>query len=316
MATVPLLLLLCAYVAIDPFKVLRWHDDPFADRLGLNKGMLSVQAYEKGLSSGRKYDSFIMGSSVSCTYGSYTLHIVSSGQTVSTLRKYLEYLESSGAPLRNVLIVFAPEIFGIEYDCENLSVLVPPAVERGGVRYMLSFHYKYFMGFANYRYISPLLVYEFTGRREKVTDVPVFSMQPICYDWEINEESVPEWDMILDKDPALLHEKSSYDFSFTHDTPYTRLATLIDNDEKSDLEAIAALLARNRSDYRVLLAPTPKLYLLSYEDESVLSGIFGDRFVNVSGKFRAEQSDSSNFYDTIHYRSRLASKYMQAAYIR
>ena len=110
MATVPLLLLLCAYVAIDPFKVLRWHDDPFADRLGLNKGMLSVQAYEKGLSSGRKYDSFIMGSSVSCAYlseewvrylpyGSSPLHMDSSGQTVSTLRKYLEYLESSGVKI-------------------------------------------------------------------------------------------------------------------------------------------------------------------------------------------------------------------------
>ena len=67
MAAVPLLVMACVYLALDPFKVLRWHDNPFDDLLGLNKGMLSVQAYARDV-AGQKYDSFIMGSSVSCAY--------------------------------------------------------------------------------------------------------------------------------------------------------------------------------------------------------------------------------------------------------
>ncbi len=324
MAAVPLLVMACVYLALDPFKVLRWHDNPFDDRLGLNKGMLSVQAYARDV-AGQKYDSFIMGSSVSCAYpvrewmrylpeGSRPIHIDSSGQTVGTLRKFLEYLEAERAELRNVLIVFAPEVFGMEYDPENLSTLVPPAVERGGVPYFLSFHYRYFSGFANFRYLSPLLVYEFTGRREEHTDVPVFSPQPIVYDASVNEELMPEWDRRLDDGAASFHGDNIQHRFLPPDAPYTILPPQIGAEEKRDLETIAAILARNGADYRVILAPTPKLYLLPDKDERVLGYVFGERFVNLSHDFRAEQSDMSNFYDTIHYRPRLACRYMEKAY--
>ncbi len=324
MAAVPLLLMVCVYLALDPFKVLRWHDNPFDDRLGLNKGMLSVQAYARGVTD-LKYDSFIMGSSVSCAYpvgewmrylpeGSRPTHIDSSGQTVGTLRKFMEYLEREGAPLRNVLIVFAPEVFGMDYDSENLSMLVPPVVERGGAPYFLSFHYRYFSGFANFRYLSPLLVYEFTGRREERTDVPVFSTQPIVYDAGVNEERMPEWDRRLDDGAALFHGDNIQHRFLPPDAPYTMLPPQICAEEKRDLETIAAILARGGADYRVILAPTPKLYLLTDVDERVLGNVFGERFVNLSRDFRAEQSDASNFYDTIHYRPRLACRYMEKAY--
>ena len=324
MAAVPLLVMACVYLALDPFKVLRWHDNPFDDRLGLNKGMLSVQAYARDV-AGQKYDSFIMGSSVSCAYpvrewmrylpeGSRPIHIDSSGQTVGTLRKFLEYLEAERAELRNVLIVFAPEVFGMEYDPENLSTLVPPAVEMGGVPYFLSFHYRYFSGFANFRYLSPLLVYEFTGRREERTDVPVFSPQPIVYDARVNEELMPEWDRRLDDGAASFHGDNIQHRFLPPDAPYKMLPPQIGTGEKRDLETIAAILARNGADYRVILAPTPKLYLLPDLDERVLGYVFGERFVNLSRDFRAEQSDLSNFYDTIHYRPRLACRYMEQAY--
>lgn len=324
MAAAPLILFLAAYMAMDPFKVLRWHEAPFEDRLGLNKGMLSVQAYERG-GGASGYDSFIMGSSVSCAYsveewksflpdGARPLHMDSSSQTVSTLRKFLEYLERDGASLRNVLVVFAPEVFGMEYDGDNLSQLVPPVVENGGLSYDISFHCAYFMGFANYRYLSPFLEYKFAGKREDSTDVLVFSPQPIVYDASFNEESMPDWDMILDSDPALLHGDGMA--ILPPDASYRILDPKIDAVERADLEAIAEILSRNGTDYRVLLAPTPKLYLLSDADERVLVDAFGKRFVNLTRDFRAEQSDPSNFYDTIHYRPRLASRYMRAAYDR
>ena len=46
-AVLPVAVLVFIYVLLDPFKVLRWHDEPFADHLGLNKGSLSVNSFEQ-----------------------------------------------------------------------------------------------------------------------------------------------------------------------------------------------------------------------------------------------------------------------------
>ena len=117
----PLLPFIVAYVLLDPFKVLRVYDDYFADGIGNNKGMVSLRAFEAG-NPRYHYDSFILGSSVSCHYpvaewqkllppGAVPFHMDSSEQTIHCMRLYIEYLDTRADAINNVLIVMSPPSF-------------------------------------------------------------------------------------------------------------------------------------------------------------------------------------------------------------
>lgn len=325
MAVVPLLIAVGVYVWYDPFKVLRWTDAPFADGLIVNKGVISVNAYRQYMDV-KEYDSFILGSSVSINYpvrewsrylpaGARPLHIDSSAQTVNSLRKFVEYLDRNAARMDNALVVFAPEVFDMEYDSDNLALLLPPDVESGEFMYGVRFHYRFFKGFARFRYMWPYMKYRYTGVRSEPYDgVRLFDPEPMEYESDINEESCPVWDEWVERDPSDFFKGRYNAYIPSADAPYALLQHRLTDEQKVDLEAIASVFRRRGTDYRVIVAPTPPLYCLYADDDEFLRGTFGSNYVNLTREFREEQSDSTNFYDRIHYRVPLALKYMDRAY--
>lgn len=315
--------MVAVYMWFDPFKVLRWHDDPFGDSLGINKGMLSVQSFER-YNAAEEFDSFIIGSSVSCYYdvdewkrylpdSVSVTHFDSSTQTPSTLALFVEYLERERVPLRHALVVLAPEVLSFVYNPEKLPSINPPAVVRNPL-YALNFHYKFLCGFLSYRYLEPYLTWRTTGQRVESPGVYVFNRQPIEYEHVVNQESVPQWERWMDSDPEGFYRSFPTQGFMPPDAPYTGLPREISEEYREALRRVAAVFRRQGTDYKVILGPSPGLYVLNDEQERFMRDTFGEHFVNLTREFRAEQSDSTNFYDRIHYRPRMASKYLHRSY--
>ena len=322
-ALLPLALATAAYIYFDPFKVVHWHDEPFADSLGINKGQLSVQSFER-YNPSEHFDSFILGSSVSCYYdadewrrylpdSARVTHLDSSTQIPTTLALFVEYLERQKVPLRHAMVVLAPDVLSFTYDPERLPSLNPPAVVRNPL-YALQFHYKYLCGFLNYRYLEPYAIWRATGERIETTGAHVFNCQPVEYTRIINEERIPAWDRLIEADVEEFYRRYPTRGFLPEDEPYHPLPREITPEYRDALRRVAAVFSRQHTDYKVILGPTPALYVLNPEQQRFMRDTFGDHFVDLTREFRAEQSDSTNFYDRIHYRPTLARRYLRRAY--
>lgn len=317
----PLLLIFIGfYIIADPFKSLREREDYFSDGLSVNKGLVSVRAFE-GQREEKKYDSFILGASISCYYrtedwikylppGSVPVHFDSSGQSISTLRKSLEYLHGR-APLRNVLIVLDPVVF--TFDDMNRGPLMPapPLIDIPG--YEIVFQYNNLRAFMSRDYLASYVPYIVFGLRHQFGAKPIFEPQPIHYDRSVNEESIPDWDKEIEKDAA--------GFAKAHGicppekgTPFVKASTRISPSQRRDLEKIRDILEEEGTGYVVIMGPNLRLELLGDEDTAIMREIFGNHYKDLGSSCASLVYDSRNFYDHTHYRAQMASRLMRAAY--
>lgn len=323
MAILPLVPFILLYVALDPYKVLRSHDDYFSEGLGVNKGVVSYNLFNRQ-NPAANYDSFIIGASISCYYPvehwrrhlpprAVPFHFDSSGQTVHSTRLFLEYLDSHADSINNLLIVLSPHVLGLEYNHNALPSLLPPGIDESGWLYPVSFHYKYFRRLSTYGYYGSLLPWLVRGVKEDLLHQNIFEQQPIRHDRAINEESIPSWDEWIMTDSAAFYAR--YQFDIPADTAtYKVLESRITPAMKADFKAMASIIHRRGTGACVLFSPTLSLELLSADDDAFLRDTFGDSYVNLCGEFRQELGDRKNFYDGIHYRPPLAVKFMDRAY--
>jgi len=322
LAVIPLLPFIVLYFSLDPFKVLYHHDDYFSDGLGVNKGVVSVNAFESQ-NDARNYDSFIVGASISCYYpveewkkylpaDARPIHIDSSGQPVSVMRLFMEYLDREATDMRNVLIVLNTRVLKEKYRPDLLPGKFPVALNPTPA-YWWDFNYKYFRSFASYAYFASYIPWRLTGVKHDYTDAHLFEPQPIKYDRTINEETIPEWDYMIENDSASFY--SVYNVVTPEPgKPFHRLDNILSDQVKEDLAAIAGILKRRGSHAKVIVAPALDLGMLSEEDDLFMRQTFGDAYHNLTGEFREELSDAGNFYDNTHYRPVLAVKHLRMVY--
>lgn len=326
MAAIPLLPFVVAYLWLDPYKVLRSYDDYFSDGLGVNKGVVTVTAFKKSYPV-YGYDSFILGSSISCYYparewvrylpaGAKPFHMDSSGQTIHNTRLFLEYIDRECTEINNVLIVCSPHILKIVYEDNSLPGTIPPEVAGGGWKYLWDYHYNFFKRLSTYGYYASYIPWRLHGqRKDHMPDAHLFEPQPIIYQESINEERIPQWDCEIETDSAGFYSRHEIHIP-EKDAPYVVCGRLIDEDMQADFRRIAEILHRRGTSYRIIFSPTVHLEILCEDDDRFLRATFGDGYVNLTGEFREELYDRKNWYDNTHYRSVLATKFMQRAYGR
>lgn len=321
LAAIPLILTGIAYTALDPLKVIHADARFFEDGLGVNKGVVTVRTF-RNCNPYMHYDSFILGSSLTCYYeldawkqylpsGARPFHFDSSNQPLSTLRRSLEYLEANADSLNNILIVLDPFIFDIPDDMPDMVYLDPPEFRPGPV-YGTYFHYKMFRHFLNIHYLYSYIPFECTGVRNMSAPNPIFDIQPIVWDKEKNEETLPQWDESIARRPAEFYERHA--LRAPGESYYAAPEPQLSAAQIEDLKKIAEILRRNSCSYRVVVGPDRRRQVLNDRDEAVLDSIFGESFFNLGREFYDEMADSTNFYDNTHYRSTVSNKILDRIY--
>lgn len=318
-AALPLLPPLLLYCVGDPFKVLRGRDDYFADGLSVNKGVVTLAAFERGYGRHR-YNAFIIGSSLSCYYavedwlehlpaGARGFHFDTSQQSIRTMRRLVDYLEHSGADVEHALLVLDPFIFRIDPRHDAMVYLDPPQIREAW--YAPVFHTRMFANFLNMKYMTSYVPWALTGRKKHYSEVLIFEPQPIVWNARTNEESIPQWDSLISSNPADFYAMHKIDPLPAH---YSDRGPLITPDIEEDLRVVAATFRRLGTDYKVVVGPNRRLEVLGPVDEALMQEIFGNKFVNLGRCFSNELRDERNFYDNTHYRRPLARKIMERVY--
>lgn len=312
---------LLAFRLLDPFKMHGFYDNYIYPSPTANKGMVSLRNFTR-YDPVRHFDSFITGSSVSCNYlvedwqrhigtQSRPFHFDSSGQTITSLRRTVEYLDShiSADSLRNMLIVLSPLSF-VQPDPRR-PFLDPPEINPGIIS-ILDWHYKAFRSFTDCNFLVSYLHWLADGNPRERSRHNVFYGPHIRLIPEINEERLDIWEDSIDSYPA--------EFFTRHPIPAVAAADtitpepMISPKQASDLRAVAAILERRRCHTRIIFPPNRRGILLHPADDSLMNSIFGSAFVNLGSELRTMKADSCNFYDNVHYRPRMALRIMELVY--
>ncbi len=229
-----MLLLLCAalpcvalYLWLDPFKVVRQYGDymenpdEVALRVGMNKGVVTLKAYESafegagGFDGLREPNAFIFGSSISCYYDArewagmlqrsrgaeavWPFHFDSASESPMSMARKVEYLHDGGAPLDYALVILDPIIMA-NPDQDSPFAIDPPELHHEAF-YPLHFHYTFFRGAMNFDFMKSFIAGHLTGEAKNFGHNPIFEEQPIVYDKLTNQETLPLWDSLIRTDP-------------------------------------------------------------------------------------------------------------------
>lgn len=323
------------YIATDPFRVLRSYDcylpDPVETpiRIGINKGVVTLDSYLRNCTedSSRQVNAMIFGSSISCYYDAdewasllrasygdsipiHAMHFDSASETPGSLARKVSFLAKRHALPDYALIILDPLILARDED-DSPFAIDPPAFHPGATHF-LKFHYSFFRAAANADFLKSVIYANITGRPDNIGHGPIFESQPIVYDRFTNQESIPQWDSIIDANPE--------EFYRTHPLlPPTDSVTVsppVLNEHKiKALTAIAQNFNIHSTDCRVIISPNRRAVSLSPADLRILQNLFGaDRVFDFSSSHAHYLRADTLLYDNTHYRPPFASLLMHSAY--
>lgn len=321
------------YVVADPFKVLRHYDEYYEDpakndaRIGLNKGMVSLETYKNNINRGNHYNAFIFGSSISCYYdanewkGLITsadsvkrtvnpFHFDSSSETPMSMARKVEFLKRAGSKIDYALIILDPIILGGEE--KDSPFAIDPVGIDPGILHLIKYHYTFFRASSNADFLKNIVASKITGRGENIGHNPIFEKQPIMHDQSTNEESLPQWDSLISVNPG----------RFYHDNPLVPPSPLvtpgpavITEEKRRAFEKISRIFNECGTDYQIIISPNRRGVSLSPADLKILQSVFNpSRIHDFSSEYASELQTDTLLYDSTHYRPIFASKMMRAVY--
>lgn len=317
------------YIFADPFKVLRHYDTYFPEpmenplRVGVNKGMVTVNNFEDRIKEGHRYNAFIFGSSVSCVYDAKTwalmadssgsaspYHFDSSGESLPAMADKVEYLDREGHELKYALVVLDPIVMaGI--DDGGPATIAPPQL-RSAPTGWLRFHYTFFRAATNADFFKSWLPAQFSGKPETNGRNLVFEEQPIVYDPLTNQETIPLWDSLIAHSPNEFYARYPLPAS-----PDKAVASppLLTGKRLAALQRVQRVFESHRTDCHIIIAPNRRQVTLNQADLDAMRRLFGtDRVHDFSVSMVHELEQDTLLYDDTHYRPSFALRLMRRVY--
>ncbi len=323
LAATPLLLLIVAYIVLDPLKIVNppypYFTGTWETELGWNKGWVSVTAFEQGNKYNR-YNSFIFGSSISIAYraedwskylpdNATIFHFDSSKEHINGILKKLQYLDKNKVSIHNALIVLDPQTFR-ERKNDGYPFYIPPQFT-GWYTYP-KFHYTYFKYFMNRDFLTSYIPFMITGEPVNYGKEDIFNRQPFTYDKITNEEITDLLEAQIRSNPDSFFLNTKFDE--LHGVKLHYYKPLINDTIKTELQQIAALLRKHNTDYRIVFGPNRLKELLCPEDMSTMNGIFDTNKIYRYPALDTVADDKRYYYDNIHYRTHVCAEIIDGAY--
>lgn len=320
----PLLVLGAAYICMDPFKVIRSHDDYFPNgRLspGVNKGMIVIDNFDSNFDR-YHYDSFIFGSSISKYYrtdewkqylpvNASPVHLDSSSESLHSMLLKMRYVLKRGAHIRNALLVLSPDIFA------HADMQAPPFVDHWKIdpgRTCVGLHWFFVRNFYDREFLREYVVSNLVGKPVMFGDTPHLDTVTRTLEPVRNEEYPVMADRALDADPVS-YLRQTGDFGLLDEKP-AEMCSYVTPHSYADVKAIADLLEREGTDYRVVIGPRMDGKYINAGDLRILREAFGkERVYDFSRRLAGMRDSLDSFYDRTHYRSNVADEIMRRTYL-
>ena len=321
----PLLVLIVLYVYTDPFKVI-WQYEQFYPRqvaggVSLNPAHVATQNYLR-LQPSMHYDSFILGNSRSIYYpievwrrylpaSSRCYHYDAANESLLGLWQKLCFIERQHGDIRNVLMVVDAGLLA-KVDCDHWHLCESPPELTGGSN-RVSFHWYNLKAFLSPLFLAAYTDYRLFGKlRPYMLRNSLLTDDMFIYDAEGNEcNFVPLEHKIEEGTYYDQRRRSVFDGA---QFPDSVSPAVIGTRQRAILDSIAAVLARHDASVQIVISPLYNQIRINPSDPLVLEQIFGAGHVSDFSGPNRWNSDFHNYYETSHYRPKVAIAVMDSVY--
>lgn len=326
LALMPCFALVALYVITDPFKVVhpytgtRHTTDTVT--LTVNNGYLSTRNFLR-FKDTMHYDSFIFGSSLSKYFtvrawsrhlpaGASVYHFDQNGETLCGIYNKINFVNKNGIRIKHALIIIEEEMLRRDENTIKGNFLYVQDYKTTPQFDWLEFHTLFFNMFKSPEFIKYALdpndnVGRMLALKYATTDIPSRIEAT-------NEEYYPVIDSIMLHAPAKFFTaarlaKRNVNANLT---PYNYS---IDTHTRSILEKIQQALAKNHTDYIVIVPPRYYRRTLSGCDFHTLGEIFGSNNVFDFSHDKTIYQNPRNYYDAAaHLIPRKCAELLDSAY--
>jgi hypothetical protein len=317
----PLIAVSVSYFVLDPFKVLYAYDDYYAENhIETDRDFVSTEIYLRNRAM-VGYDSFIFGSSRSLAFRSrewkpyidagVPFHFDASAETLYGLWTKLAFLDASGAPIRNALVVVDASTFPILSDSSergHLYIKDPRVSGRSPLQFQLTFFKDYFKGGFFIMYLDYRLFGVVRPYMRGVVSATASAADPITNDSEL--EGLAE----RDADPEKYYHDHEDLFYSRDGREHWNAPRTIGEGQLSMLEDIRRIFLKHQTRYKIIINPLYDQVYFNRQDLASLQSLFGPQNVCDYSGVNSYTSDVRNYVETSHFIPSVARHLLKDCY--
>lgn len=324
--TIPFLALLCLYIILDPFKVLKSYDSFYdinsSGWVGINKDFVSTTTFIRN-SEKIDYNSFIFGNSRSIFYqivdwkkhldsDSKCYHFDASGEALWALNKKIEFIDKQGNNLNNILLILDYETIIQDKPKEgHLFIISPPLVNNSN---LFDFHKTFYFTFLNPKFLYAYLDFKLSGKvKPYMRKSNLLGDRPRNYDITTNEIRFDYFEKLIEEDKYYTTERLSVFYDRDTLTQNYSSQSIFEG-QKKIFKNIQSILKKHNSKIRVIISPLYNQQKINENDLIYLRSIFGHNNVFDFSGINEYTNNYINYYESSHYRPHIARKLMEIAY--
>lgn len=318
----PILLVLGAYIVLDPFRVVHEHDDISAGSfLPLNKDFASTELYIRNAPA-QHFNSFLLGSSRTMAYrlDEWVKHLPStakpfafdaSKETLWGIEKKFEYLDSTQAPIDDVLLIIDPlHTFAPMANSTGHLFVKDPRVARGSAFvFQKTFLEAWFADLFFVKYIDYACFGTVRPYMEGVLAIDENNlMDPITAErnMDIEEYITANPDSFYTARAAIFYQRDT-----TEQKIYPPMITA---DHVRALEHIQQIIEKHHTKLEVVISPGYDLAAIDPTDLRALQNAFGKDHVHDYSGINPITKKIRNYIESSHYRQHVGKQIMDEVY--
>lgn len=320
--SLPVLLLLLSYLVYDPFRVLYAY--PNYERncfVALDRDFVGAEVYMHQRAQ-QHYNAFIFGNSRSLSFlckdwkpyigNAAPFHYDASGENLKALRDKVLFIDAEHGRLDHALLVLDDLVLG------NTTAIAGPFSQphpRVSKTSWISFHLTLFTSYLSEFYFVKYLEYYYTHKYRPYMK-GVVETRPIDYDSISNDFYLKVYDEQLEHDPQS-YIQAHLEYYTPRDTNTVTFTNSVIGDEQLKmLKEIKAVFDKQHTDYKIVLSPAYDMKYFNRKDLALLYAVFGrDKVFDFSGKNEYTR-DIRNYYESIHYRPKVARDILKKIYAK
>ncbi len=322
----PVLIILGAYIYLDPFKVVRHYDSYYPpgtpSYVTLNRDYVSTQTY---LNNSKKYNynAFIFGNSTSRFYQINTwekyihtdncFHFDAFNESLWGIYQKMKFLNKYHVTISYALIILDNSTLSQIKEKTGHLFMSHPALIDGS---WFSFELEFFKTFLSRDFFKAYCDFMITHKiKDYMKNDHLLNDVPIEYIGKYNEMQFKHFDDLIKTDPAKFYTPKTMQFFYKRDTTYQKYWTKVISDTQHVmLQEMADILKNDKSQFKVVIGPLYNQLKIDSTDLKALYAIFGKENVYDFSGINSITNDFHNYYDNTHYRPPVADYLMAKMY--
>jgi len=277
---------------------------------------------KKLLTSNRAYNSFVFGTSRSCSvYGCYLqtklqdskfFHYANWNESIGGMLAKIQYLDAKGYDLKNIILYL-----DTDYTFNGDGKLSPMdhylITKESKAKYYYNHAVSFFSNFDMDKF--KILI----GDGQQTSSYVNRKLDPITNDFnhECSAEEIRKYQYIQ-SDELFKHKMDSLKKSgYLYERPKTQQykSTQISDEEEAMLKKIVAILEKHGTQYYAILTPIYDQQKLNHRDYNILKKYFKNNLYDFSGKNKYTE-DFYNYPDGIHFQNYISKQIIDSVVVR